>query len=278
MSITYTPINDYAAKDALPANDPAKVVRGTEFSEDFVAISDAFALAAPAASPTFSGTASFTNIAVTGTATFANISATGTVDGRDVSVDGAKLDGIEAAADVTDTANVTAAGALMDSELTNITAVKALNQGVATTDSPTFANITATGTLAASGYNDTNWNTAYNDKINSASFNTGNGILTLTQQDAGTVTVDLDGRYSQTDTDTTYTAGTNLTLAGTTFNVNTTLTGLTDVQTGIVSIGLWDIRLDGSDLRFVYNGVDRLRITTTGAVIAGNDVTAFGSP
>jgi hypothetical protein len=32
----------------------------------------------------------------------------------------------------------------MDSELTNITAVKALNQGVATTDSPSFAGLTAT--------------------------------------------------------------------------------------------------------------------------------------
>ena len=40
-----------------------------------------------------------------------------TVDGRDLSVDGAKLDGIEASADVTDTANVTAAGAVMDTEL-----------------------------------------------------------------------------------------------------------------------------------------------------------------
>ena len=39
------------------------------------------------------------------------------VDGRDVSADGSKLDGIEAGADVTDTANVTAAGALMDSEV-----------------------------------------------------------------------------------------------------------------------------------------------------------------
>ncbi len=36
-----------------------------------------------------------------------------TIDGRDLSVDGAKLDGIEASADVTDTANVTSAGALM---------------------------------------------------------------------------------------------------------------------------------------------------------------------
>ena len=54
----------------------------------------------------------------------------------------AKVGGIEAGADVTDTANVTAAGALMDSELTNIAAVKALDQGVATTDSPTFAGLT----------------------------------------------------------------------------------------------------------------------------------------
>ena len=60
--------------------------------------------------------------------------------------DHTKLDGIEALADVTDTANVTAAGALMDSELTDITAVKALDQGVATTDSPTFVNMTMTGT------------------------------------------------------------------------------------------------------------------------------------
>jgi len=112
---------------------------------------------------------------------FTSVSVTGTVDGRDVAADGTKLDGIEsgatadqtageiktayesnadtnaftdaeqsklsgieASADVTDTANVTAAGALMDSELTDIAAVKALNQGVATTDSPSFAGLTAT--------------------------------------------------------------------------------------------------------------------------------------
>ena len=59
-----------------------------------------------------------------------------------------KLDGIEDGADVTDTTNVTAAGALMDSELTSIASVKALDQGVATTDSPTFAGLTVdTNTL-----------------------------------------------------------------------------------------------------------------------------------
>jgi len=41
------------------------------------------------------------------------------------SADHSKLDGIEASADVTDTANVTAAGALMDSECTDLAAVKA---------------------------------------------------------------------------------------------------------------------------------------------------------
>jgi len=62
--------------------------------------------------------------------------------------DESKLDGIEAGADVTDTNTVTSAGALMDSELTSIASVKALNQGVATTDSPTFAGLTVdTNTL-----------------------------------------------------------------------------------------------------------------------------------
>ena len=70
------------------------------------------------------------------------ITTNSTFDGRDVATDGAKLDGIEAGADVTDTLNVTTAGAVMDSELTNEAAVKALNQGVATTDSPTFAGAT----------------------------------------------------------------------------------------------------------------------------------------
>ena len=49
-----------------------------------------------------------------------------TVDGRDLATDGTKLDTIETNADVTDAANVTAAGALMDSECADVAAVKAL--------------------------------------------------------------------------------------------------------------------------------------------------------
>jgi hypothetical protein len=40
-----------------------------------------------------------------------------------------------------------------------------------------------------------NWNSGYDNSITAASFATATGILTLTQQDLGTVTVNLDGRY-----------------------------------------------------------------------------------
>jgi len=48
-------------------------------------------------------------------------------EGPFVNGDKTKLDGIEASADVTDTTNVTAAGALMDSEVTNLAQVKAFD-------------------------------------------------------------------------------------------------------------------------------------------------------
>ena len=71
-----------------------------------------------------------------------NITVGGTVDGRDLQTDGTKLDGIEASADVTDATNVTAAGALMDSELSSVSDVKAINQGLTTTSTPYFSKIT----------------------------------------------------------------------------------------------------------------------------------------
>lgn len=46
---------------------------------------------------------------------------------------------VEDGADVTDATNVQSAGALMDSELSNEAAVKAIDQGLATTNTPTFA-------------------------------------------------------------------------------------------------------------------------------------------
>ena len=67
--------------------------------------------------------------------------------------DHTKLNAVEASADVTDTANVTSAGALMDSELTSIASVKALNQALATGNSPTFAALTITGAITSAAKN-----------------------------------------------------------------------------------------------------------------------------
>ena len=98
---------------------------------------------ATANSGTFTVLSATTSLGVTG-----NITVSGTVDGRDVAADGTKLDGIEASADVTDTANVTAAGALMDSEVTNLAQVKAFSSS----DYATAAQgTTADAALARSG-------------------------------------------------------------------------------------------------------------------------------
>lgn len=70
--------------------------------------------------PQLGGDLDLNSYSVTGTGSLnitGSISLTGTVDGRDVSVDGTKLDGIEALADVTDAANVAAAGAVMTSDI-----------------------------------------------------------------------------------------------------------------------------------------------------------------
>ena len=80
--------------------------------------------------PQLGGNLSLNSHDITGTGNLnftGSVTLSGTVDGRDVAADGTKLDGIEAGANITDTANVTAAGALMDSEVTNLAQVKAFN-------------------------------------------------------------------------------------------------------------------------------------------------------
>lgn len=79
MSITYTPTTDFSVKDALTSGNPAKKIVGVDFDTEFDAITAAFALAAPAASPTFTGTATFANATITS----ADING-GTIDGTNI--------------------------------------------------------------------------------------------------------------------------------------------------------------------------------------------------
>ena len=52
-----------------------------------------------------------------------------------------------------------------------------------------------------------NWNYAYNNTIEALSFNSSTGVITATQLDGGTLTVDISALYD--DTDTTYTVSTS---------------------------------------------------------------------
>ena len=93
-----------------------------------------------------------------------DIATTGTFNGRDLGVDRAKLDTVETNADVTDTANVTAAGALMDSEVANLAQVKAFDTTDYAAASHTHVastDIVATGTPSATTYlrGDNTWAT-----------------------------------------------------------------------------------------------------------------------
>jgi len=71
MAVTYTPATNFGAKDSLPVNDPAKVIKGSEFTTEFTAIQTAFSNAAPSASPTFTGTVTIASVDING----------GTIDG-----------------------------------------------------------------------------------------------------------------------------------------------------------------------------------------------------
>lgn len=66
MSITYNITTNFGAKDSLPSGDTNKIIRGSEFTTEFTSIKTAFTLAAPAASPTFTGTAEFNAITIGG--------------------------------------------------------------------------------------------------------------------------------------------------------------------------------------------------------------------
>ena len=122
-----------ASADVTDATNVASA--GALMDSELASIADVKALdqsVVSGASPTF-GTANFTDASNKRLMTDAQES---------------KLDGVEASADVTDATNVAAAGALMDSELTSIADVKALNQSVVTTAHPTFAGVSAAGVSA----------------------------------------------------------------------------------------------------------------------------------
>ncbi len=165
-------------------------------------------------------TAPITGGTITGAGTIGISAATTSAAGSMSAADKTKLDGIDTSADVTDATTVNAAGALMDSEVTNLAQVKAFDsadyataaQG-STADAAlpkaggTMAgNITMAGSQTVDG-RDLSVDGAKLDGIeaNADVTDTANVVAALT---AGTnVAIAVDGTISATDTNTTYTVG-----------------------------------------------------------------------
>ena len=253
-----------------------------------------------------------TGVSVTG-----NVAVSGTVDGRDVATDGTKLDGIEASADVTDTANVTAAGALMDSELTSEASVKALNQGVATTDSPTFAGVTVNGTVEFDGLSGTGA-VSVTDILDQDDMSSNSATALATQQsikayvDSQVATVDtlaevLGNGNTTGGTDIAVGTGDDITFADSSkaiFGAGSDLqiyhdgsaSYIDDQGTGSIIIKGTNFAVnnsansqtmiagnDGADVKLFYAGANKLATTSTGIDVTGTvntdrmDATGTGS-
>jgi hypothetical protein len=257
-----------------------------------------------------------TGVEVTG-----SITVSGTVDGRDIATDGSKLDGIESGAtadqtgseikalyeveanaftdaqftklagietgaDVTDTANVTAAGALMDSELTNEAAVKAINQGLTTTSNVNFNDVTLAGNLIVNGTTTT---------VNSNTVEIGDSIITLNADEAGTpsqnagIEIERGTSANKTlvwdETADKWTVGSETFVASAfegnlTGNVTGTVSDISNHNTGDLAEGsnlyYTSVRANSAiDTRVDKSFVDALNIDAD--TLDGNDSTAFAT-
>ena len=171
----------------------------------------------------------------------------------------------------------------------------------------TNTGISVTGTLSATGYNDSNWNDAYNNKITAVDY-TGS-TLTLTQQDGGTLTTTINGALG---TSLVYNGATKAEAVATGLDVTGDISlgdnakakfgasddlqiyhdgsnsYISDEGTGSLRITAQDFRvrnsannaavitgLDGAGVFLYHNGIQKLTTTSTGIDVTGT-VTADG--
>ena len=106
------------------------------------------------------------------------------------------------------------------------------------------------------------------DVSGSASFNgTANATITATVADDSHnhVISNIDGLQTEIDTKAELAGSSSQAFSASTMNATT------------IDLGDWTITQSGSDLKFAYQGTDRLKLTSAGALTVENDVTAFGS-
>lgn len=165
--------------------------------------------------------------------------------------DKTKMDGIEASADVTDTANVTAAGAAMLSGATFTGAV------------------TLTNSAPQVRLKDTDVNRQLDVTYGTRAVNFDNEMAT--GEDMDTVAPWTAFRFID-DSETREVL--RVDTAKVTVNKPIEM-GSQSVKFGTSK---WAIVLDGNDLDFQYNGTTVFKLASNGAVTSADDITAFGSP
>ena len=172
---------------------------------------------------------------------------------------------VESGADVTDTTNVTAAGALMDSELSNLAAVKAIDQGLTTTSNVAFGNATLSGDLVVNGttttLNTTNLNVE--DRfilVNSGSTETDAGIVfggtSGTAQQGKALIWDFsynsdDGRLAISSTDVAHNSTSNFAAGTTGYYVAGVFQGNTADAATAKADHAGNIRIESSEI-YIY--------------------------
>ncbi len=173
------------------------------------------------------GANSASTVAATTVSTTGNITVGGTVDGRDVAADGTKLDGIESGATADQTnAEIRAAVAAASNSNVFTDADHSKLDGIETS-AKDDQTITAGSGLSGGGTG--NVTLSHSDTSSQASVN-GSGrtyIQDITLDTYGHVTglATATETVVNTDTNTTYSAGSGLDLSGTTFSVEADLRG-----------------------------------------------------
>lgn len=240
----YSKSTNFAAKDSLTTGDPGKVVRGTEINTEFDNIATAVATKADKASPAFTGTVTTPGLTVSGT-----LAANGTLQ-----IGGVALTATAAELNYTDgvTSNIqtqldakqaTLTGAASSIASSNLTASRAVVSDASGKVAASAVTATELGYLSGVTSN-------LQTQIDNIEAGTG----------GGTGDVTLDGTQTLT----------NKTLTEPVLNSPTIGTKFT--------LGSWEVTVVSNNLVFKYNGTTVFRVATNGAIIAKDNITAFGSP
>ena len=187
-----------------------------------------------------------------------------------------KIAGIEASADVTDTANVTSAGALMDSEVTNLAQVKAFDSADYATAAQGTNAATAYGwgDHGAAGYLTSHQSLSAYAPLASPTFT---GTATMDGLTVDTDTLYVNSTNNRVGIGTTspsrqleiYDDGTNgqAVLALTAQNTENSRIMFADPDDS--NIGILDYNHADDSMRFTVNNSERARLTSDGNLLVG---------